>query len=66
MRNADRDRRAAGRRSTPFRELLEKRACSVIQPDITHCGGLTEARRIAALAEAYRVALAPHNPQGPV
>ncbi|MBM3676362.1 MAG: D-galactonate dehydratase [Actinobacteria bacterium] len=49
-----------------FRELLEKRACSVIQPDITHCGGLTEARRIAALAETYRVALAPHNPQGPV
>jgi galactonate dehydratase len=50
----------------PFRELLEKRAASVLQPDITHCGGLTEARRIAALAEAYRVALAPHNPQGPV
>ena len=49
-----------------FRELLEKRACSVLQPDITHCGGLTEARRIAAMAEAYRVALAPHNPQGPV
>ena len=49
-----------------FRELLEKGACSVLQPDITHCGGLTEARRIAALAEAYRVALAPHNPQGPV
>lgn len=49
-----------------FRELLEKRACSVLQPDITHCGGFTEARRIAALAEAYRVALAPHNPQGPV
>ncbi len=49
-----------------FRELLEKSACSVLQPDITHCGGLTEARRIAALAETYRVALAPHNPQGPV
>ncbi len=49
-----------------FRELAEKRACSVWQPDITHCGGLSEARRIAALAEAYRVALAPHNPQGPV
>ena len=49
-----------------FRDLLEKRAASVIQPDITHCGGLSEARRIAALAEAYRVALAPHNPQGPV
>jgi galactonate dehydratase len=49
-----------------FRDLLEKRAASVIQPDITHCGGLTEARRIAALGEAYRVTLAPHNPQGPI
>ncbi len=34
--------------------------------DITHCGGFTEARRVAALAEAHRIALAPHNPQGPV
>ena len=50
----------------PFRDLLEKRGASVLQPDLTHCGGLTEGRRIAALAEAYRVALAPHNPQGPV
>ena len=49
-----------------FRELFEKRAASVIQPDITHCGGLSEARRIAGMAEAYRVAMAPHNPQGPV
>lgn len=49
-----------------FRELFEKRAASVIQPDITHCGGLTEARRIASMAEAYRVSVAPHNPQGPV
>jgi galactonate dehydratase len=49
-----------------FRELLEKRACSVLQPDLTHCGGFSEARRIAAMAESYRVALAPHNPQGPV
>ncbi|GMV80764.1 MAG: galactonate dehydratase [Planctomycetota bacterium] len=49
-----------------FRDALAKRACRVLQPDITHCGGLTQARRIAALAEAYRVALAPHNPQGPV
>jgi galactonate dehydratase len=49
-----------------FRDLLEQRAASVIQPDLTHCGGLSEARRIAALAEAYRVAVAPHNPQGPV
>src|SRR5688500_6160787 len=49
-----------------FRDLLQARAASVIQPDITHCGGLSEARRIAALGEAYRVALAPHDPQGPV
>jgi galactonate dehydratase len=49
-----------------FRELLELRAAAVIQPDITHCGGLSEARRIAAMADAYRVAVAPHNPQGPV
>lgn len=49
-----------------FRELFERRAVSVIQPDITHCGGLSEARRIAAMAEAYRIAVAPHNPQGPV
>jgi galactonate dehydratase len=60
---------ATGERMTglaQFRDLLEKQAASVLQPDITHCGGLSEARRIAALAEAYRVALAPHNPQGPV
>jgi galactonate dehydratase len=49
-----------------FRELFEKHAASVIQPDITHCGGLSEARRICGMAEAYRVAIAPHNPQGPV
>ncbi len=49
-----------------FRPFLEQQACSVLQPDITHCGGLSEARRIAGMAEAYRLALAPHNPQGPV
>lgn len=49
-----------------FRELFEKRGCEVCQMDITHVGGLTQARRIAAMAEAYRIALAPHNPQGPV
>lgn len=49
-----------------FRDMLDKRAVSVIQPDITHCGGLSEARKISSLAEAYRVSMAPHNPQGPV
>jgi galactonate dehydratase len=48
------------------REYLEKRACSVLQCDITHVGGLSEIRRVAAMCEAYRVSLAPHNPQGPV
>ena len=50
----------------PFRDLLQKKGCRVVQPDVTHCGGLTEAKKIASLAEAYRVSLAPHNPQGPV
>jgi len=49
-----------------FRELLEKGACAVIQPDLCHCGGLWEARKIAAMAEAYFVAVAPHNPLGPI
>jgi galactonate dehydratase len=47
-------------------ELLEKRACSIVQPDISHCGGISEGRRIAAMAEAYSIAVACHNPQGPV
>jgi galactonate dehydratase len=56
--------RLVGARS--FLELLQHRGASIIQPDITHCGGLSEARRIAAIAEAHRVAMAPHNPQGPI
>jgi galactonate dehydratase len=60
---------ATGERLTSleqFHRLLTLRGASVLQPDITHCGGLSAARRIAALAEATRTALAPHNPQGPV
>jgi len=49
-----------------FRELLEKRACAIVQPDISHCGGISEGRRIAAMAETYSIAVACHNPQGPV
>jgi len=49
-----------------FRTVLETRAVSVLQPDVCHCGGLTEIKRIAALAATYGVALAPHNPLGPV
>lgn len=60
---------ATGERLThlaAFRDLFAARACEICQLDITHCGGFTEARRIAALADAHRIALAPHNPQGPV
>lgn len=49
-----------------FRNVLEKQACHIIQPDLCHCGGLWEARKIAAMAEAYYVGVAPHNPLGPV
>jgi galactonate dehydratase len=49
-----------------FRELLEKRAVSILQPDVSHCGGISEARKIAAMAETYSIPLACHNPQGPV
>lgn len=49
-----------------FREVFEKRACHIIQPDLSHCGGLWEARKIAAMAETYSMAVAPHNPNGPL
>ncbi len=49
-----------------FRELFERRACHVVQPDLCHCGGLWEARKIAAMAEVYSMAVAPHNPNGPI
>lgn len=60
---------ATGERLTgraEFRELFEKRACSIIQPDVSHCGGISEARRIAAMAETYSISVACHNPQGPI
>lgn len=49
-----------------FRELLEKQAVAVVQPDTCHCGGILEATRIAAMAEVYYAAVAPHNPLGPI
>ncbi|MEZ4729729.1 MAG: mandelate racemase/muconate lactonizing enzyme family protein [Caldilineaceae bacterium] len=48
-----------------FRELFEKQACNIIQPDLCHCGGLWEAKKIAAMAETYYMGVAPHNPLGP-
>ncbi len=49
-----------------FREIFEKQACHVIQPDLCHCGGLWEAKKIAAMAEMYTMGVAPHNPLGPI
>ena len=48
-----------------FKEILEKRAASIIQPDVCYAGGITELKIIAGMAEAYYTPLAPHNPQGP-
>ena len=49
-----------------FREILEKRAASILQPDISHAGGITDARIIAGMAESYYAAIAPHCPLGPI
>ena len=49
-----------------YRQLLEKQAVSVVQPDICHCGGIFEGRKIAAMSELYFGSVAPHNPLGPI
>jgi galactonate dehydratase len=49
-----------------FRELLENGAASIIMPDLAWCGGLTETRKIAALAATYYLPVAPHNCAGPI
>jgi galactonate dehydratase len=49
-----------------FLPLLERRLADVIQPDLCHAGGITECKKIAAMAEAFYIQVAPHNPQGPV
>ncbi len=49
-----------------FREVLEKKAAMVLQPDLCHAGGITEVRLIAGMAEAYYASVAPHNPLGPI
>ena len=49
-----------------FKRLLRTGGVDIIQPDLSHAGGLTEVRKIAAMAEACDVALAPHCPLGPI
>ena len=48
-----------------FREIIEKRAATILQPDVCYAGGISELRIIAGMAEAYYTPIAPHNPQGP-
>ncbi|PJF37006.1 MAG: galactonate dehydratase [Candidatus Thermofonsia Clade 1 bacterium] len=49
-----------------FKTLLARGGVDIIQPDLSHAGGITEVHKIAAMAEAYDVALAPHCPLGPI
>ncbi len=49
-----------------FREILEKGAATILQPDLCHAGGISEVRLIAGMAESYYAAIAPHNPLGPI
>ncbi len=49
-----------------FRNLLEARACRIVQPDIAHVGGISEMRKIVNLADAYYVTFCPHEYNGPV
>ena len=49
-----------------FKPFFEKGAVDIIQPDLSHAGGILECRKIAAMAEAYDIAVAPHCPLGPL
>ena len=49
-----------------FKALLEQGYADIIQPDVSHAGGIFECRKIAAMAEAYDVGVAPHCPLGPI
>ncbi len=48
------------------KRILDARAADILMPDITRCGGISEMRKIANMAEAYNVPIAPHNPNGPI
>jgi len=49
-----------------FKHVFQRGGIAIVQPDLSHAGGITECVKIAAMAEAYDVALAPHCPLGPV
>jgi galactonate dehydratase len=69
IRNAVKPRLAGGEHLfgvAEFEPLCRRRALDVIMPDVKHCGGLLEAKKIAAVAELHGVDVSPHNPSGPV
>lgn len=49
-----------------FQQLLSQGGADIVQPDLSHCGGMLEARKIAAIADSHFAAFAPHNPNGEV
>ncbi|RZF62609.1 galactonate dehydratase [Sphingobacterium corticibacterium] len=49
-----------------FKPVFERKIADIIQPDLSHAGGITECKKIANMAEAYDIALAPHCPLGPI
>ena len=60
---------AAGERlfgKTMFRELIANYGTDYVQPDLMHCGGMNETKKIGAMAEVYGIQIAPHNPNGPI
>ncbi|MDR1589922.1 MAG: mandelate racemase/muconate lactonizing enzyme family protein [Oscillospiraceae bacterium] len=60
---------AAGERlfgKTMFRELIDRNGADYVQPDLLHCGGMSELKKIGIMAEVHGIQIAPHNPNGPV
>jgi len=51
---------------TEFKRVLAAGGIAILQPDLSHAGGITECYKIAAMADAHDVALAPHCPLGPI
>jgi galactonate dehydratase len=60
---------AAGERlfgKTMFRELIDRNGVDYVQPDMVHCGGMNELKKIGIMAEVHNIQIAPHNPTGPI
>ena len=49
-----------------FEDIISNRIVDIVQPDLNHCGGLLEAKNIAAAASVANIGVAPHNPNGPI